>query len=121
MAIHVRGVDLPSLFIAAAQGLFAIMARPAAEGTITRDVQVDATDSEELLVNWLNELIFLHETETETYTAFSITQFSPTHLSAKVSGGVTVEKHLVVKAATFHDLQIQTSPSGVEATVVFDI
>lgn len=121
LAMRVSGSDLPTLFLNAARALFDVMTVPPHEVTVERSITLDAGDPESLLVDWLNELICLHETEGETYTRFVLEEFSPTHLSARVSGGLTVEKALVVKAATYHDLQIISSADGVEATIVFDI
>jgi SHS2 domain-containing protein len=47
--------------------------------------------------------------------------FTPLHLTACVSGGPTVEKTIVVKAATYHNLSITRSDAGLEATIVYDI
>ncbi len=46
---------------------------------------------------------------------------SPPRMSARIAGGATVEKTLVVKAATYHELHITTGEYGVVATIVFDI
>lgn len=121
LAIRVHGRDLPELFINAALGLFASMAEPPEALNTERYIDVTAKDPEALLVNWLNELIFLHETEGECYGRFVIREFSPVHLIANALGGPTVMKTLVVKAATFHELRILYTESGVEATIVFDI
>lgn len=121
LALRVRGGDLCDLFVNAARALFAVMTEPLEESTTERMVDVDAVDTEALLVDWLNELICLHETEGETYTRFVLEDFSPTHLTARVFGGPTREKTLVVKAATFHDLAIVPQDGGVTATIVFDI
>lgn len=121
LALRVRGRDLRELFINAARALFDVMSLPPHDTAMMRQLALDAVDTEALLVDWLNELIYLHEAEGETYTEFILDEFSPTHLAARVFGGPTVEQILVVKAATFHNLQIRATADGVEATIVFDI
>jgi len=121
LAVWVRGRDLPELFVNAALALFDIMTTPPVEATRERQVTLDAVDTEALLVDWLNALLLLHESEGETYTRFVLDAFTPTHLSARVCGGPTAEKTLVVKAATYHELHITPVDGGVEVTVVFDI
>jgi SHS2 domain-containing protein len=121
LALRIRGKDLPELFVNAAGALFDVMAVPPKEITARRSIEVSASDAEALLIGWLNELILLHETEGETYANFTLDAFSPTRLQATVVGGPTVEKTLVVKAATYHDLRIVTTVDGLEATIVFDI
>jgi len=72
-------------------------------------------------VDWLNELIYLHEVEGETYAEFRITAFTPTALTAQVIGGATTRKLKTIKAATYHDLRITETAGGAEAHIVFDV
>jgi len=84
-------------------------------------VEVQGSDSESLLVNWLNELLYLHETEQQVYTDFDIQELTSTCLKATVFGGETQEVQLIIKAATYHNLSIRQTKSGYQATVVFDV
>lgn len=121
LAMRAYGRDMKELFAHAAQGMFALMAEPLEESTREREVSLKATDYEGLLVNWLNELIFLHEVEGETYSQFAIETLTPTKLKAHVTGGPTKRKTKAIKAATFHDLKVVKTGTGYEATIVFDV
>ena len=121
LAIRVWGRDLPDLFANAAAALFAMMAEPPAGVDLTHELIVEAGDIEELLVDWLNELIFLHEVHGETYSRFEITAFTPESLRAIVYGGATARKTRSIKAATFHELTISEDENGAEARIVFDV
>jgi SHS2 domain-containing protein len=121
LAMRAYGRDMKELFANAAQGMFALMAEPLEEPIREQEVSLEATDYEGLLVNWLNELIFLHEVEGETYSQFVIETLTPTRLKARVTGGPTKSKTKAIKAATFHDLAIEELPNGLVATVVFDV
>jgi SHS2 domain-containing protein len=122
LALRVYGQDMRELFANAAHGMFALMAEPSLKGPAReREVSLEATDSESLLVNWLNELIYLHEVENETYSQFNIETLSPAKLEAHVIGGPTRIKTKAIKAATFHDLAIEEIPNGLAATIVFDV
>ncbi|MHB9132219.1 MAG: archease [Armatimonadota bacterium] len=121
LAIRVWGRDLPALFANAAVALFDMMTEPPAVEDRERTVTVESMDVEALLVDWLNELIYLHEVEGETFTRFEITEFSEVSLTACVYGGPTTRKLKAVKAATFHDLTIRDTTEGVEARLVFDV
>jgi len=122
LALRVYGQDMRELFANAAYGMFAMMAEPSLEGpTREREVSLEAMDSESLLVDWLNELIYLHEVERETYSQFNIQTLSPTKLKAHVIGGPTRIKTKAIKAATFHDLAIKETANGLVATIVFDV
>jgi len=122
LAIRAYGRDTSELFANAAYGMFALMAEPSVEAPAReREVSLEATDYESLLVDWLNELIYLHEVEGETYSQFTFETLSPTTLKAQVTGGPTKSKTTAIKAATFHELAIEETASGLVATIVFDV
>jgi SHS2 domain-containing protein len=121
LAIRAYGRDMRELFANAAQGMFALMAEPSQEPARKREVALEAMDYEGLLVDWLNELIYLHEVEGETYYQFAIETLSPEKLVAHVTGGPTKDKTKAIKAATFHDLAIKETADGLVATIVFDV
>lgn len=121
LAIRVTGEDLPTLFANAAAALFDLMAEPPATVDRRHEVVVESTDLEGLLVDWLNKLILMHEVNEETYTTFEITAFSEQKLRATVSGGAITRKLKTVKAATFHELHIAQTESGVQAQIIFDV
>jgi SHS2 domain-containing protein len=121
LAIRVWGRDWRELFAHTAAALFTMMAEPPAETGISRTVLIESMDAEALLVDWLNELIYLHEVEGETYADFRIDDFSPTRLVAHIAGGPTVRKLKTIKAATYHDLAITETEQGLEAHIVFDV
>ena len=123
LALRVYGRDVKELFANAAHGMFALMVEPSLleEPTREREVSLERMDYESLLVDWLNELIYLHEVEEETYSQFAIETISPTELKAQVSGGPTKSKTKAIKAATFHELAIKETTNGLVATIVFDV
>jgi len=121
LAIRAYGRDMKELFANAAYGMFALMAKPSKKTTCEREVSLEATDYESLLVDWLNELIYLHEVEGETYSQFAIETLLPAKLKAHVTGGLTKSKTKAIKAATFHELEVVKTDKGYEATVVFDV
>lgn len=121
LAIRVYGRDMRELFANAAQAMFALMAESSEEPVREREVALEATDYEGLLVDWLNELIYLHEVEGETYSQFDIETLSPTKLMARLTGGPTESKVKAIKAATYHDLKIEETANGFVVTIVFDV
>ncbi len=120
------GRDLRELFENAAFAVFAM------EGAATTDsasrapeikhaVQVSGIDYESLLVNWLSELLYLQESNHETYHRSDIQEQTPTILKAEVYGtpGVHIDK--LVKAVTYHNLKIERTKEGWQVTVVVDV
>ena len=122
LALKVRGHSLEEIFAHAAYGMFSLMADLGGlEPTVGHEISLESLDYEALLVDWLNELLYLHEVEEEIYTRFEIEALSPIALSAIVWGGKIAVSKLTVKAATFHDLEIRETGDGYLATVVFDV
>jgi riboflavin kinase/FMN adenylyltransferase len=125
VGLRVRGRDLAELFVNAARGMWTLIVPDidAVEPAVTREIELEAMDLEVLLVDWLSELLFLHETEHEAYSQFTVHEISPTRLRAEAKGGPVnghpLRKH--VKAVTFNDLAIEETAEGFSATVVFDV
>ncbi len=122
-AFRARGADLQQLFVSAARAMFDLQARhelTAAEA-IERDVEVQGFDRETLLVNWLNELLYLQEKHGETYSEFNIGEISETRLRARIRGRRSPAATRMIKAVTFHGLEIKRTAQGWEATVVVDV
>ena len=125
VGIIARGADMKQAFANAAKGLFSLIAEldDTAEVEL-RDIELSAPDQESLLVAWLNELIYLFDTENMLFRKFEITQLSQTHLKARGYGyRVDISKHKIkigVKAATYHMLKIEKG-NGTKVQVLFDI
>ena len=86
-----------------------------------RDVTVSGRDRDALLVHWLNELIYLAETERWVGVEFSVSRATETELRMRVGGLIVAEAPARVKAATFHGLRIAPVSDGLEADVVLDV
>lgn len=125
VALRVRGKDLAELFVNAARGMWTLIVPEidTLELSVTRGIELEAMDLEVLLVDWLSELLYLHETEHEVYGQFVVHDIAPTHLRAEAKGG-PVDGHALhkhIKAVTFHDLSVEETSEGWTATVVFDV
>jgi SHS2 domain-containing protein len=92
---------------------------PAADGT--RLIVVRAPDRAALLVDWLNELVFLAETERWVPLEFEMLEATDRAVRARARGVRTEEAPSRVKAATFHGLEVIAGPDGFEAQVVLDV
>ncbi len=120
-AFRAYGRDLSELFENAAYALFALEGVTHEVVTVTREVWVQGIDYESLLVNWLSELLYLQETRGETYMRFSVETLMPTALHAQIQGAASGPLNKFVKAVTYHNLQIERTAEGWQATVVVDV
>ena len=121
-AIRVWARDLPKLFASAARGMFSLLtdlSQVAADRAFEIDLQ--AIDTETLLIDWLNELLYLAEEHGLVFTDFAVSELTDSHLRASARGGRPAELFKVIKAATFNNLSIKHSTEGFEAEIVFDV
>jgi SHS2 domain-containing protein len=121
VALRVYGRDWGEFLVNAAYGMFVLMADwedcpPSTE----QEISLQAMDGETLLVDWLSELLYLHEMEDVVYTSFEVLSISPTTVRAIVQGTERWNPQTAIKAVTFNDLHIEKTPQGYTATIVFD-
>ncbi|MFC2006836.1 archease [Chloroflexota bacterium] len=124
IGIVAYGEDMEGAFTNAGKALFSIITElDDIKEQLHRDIELSAPDQESLLVEWLNELIYLFDTENLIFKRFDITQFNQTHLTARNYGQRVTPEHKIktgVKAATYHMLNIEQS-KGSKVQVLFDI
>ena len=114
--------DREDLFIQAAQGLYGLVrAQLVSAPRVNRHLELRAIDYESLLIAWLNELLYLHESENLGFDQWDITHLDPRCLVATLRGAALQTWQKDVKAATYHNLSIVATAAGLEATVVLDV
>lgn len=121
--LHVAGPTLGALLGEGGRALAQIelgRAAPAATGD-WRTIDVRSTDRDALLVDWLNELVYLAETEHWVATEFEIETATAKALRVRARGVLLHAAPTRVKAATFHGLRIAEKPDGLEAEVILDV
>lgn len=89
--------------------------------TRTRTVAVRAPDRPALLVEWLNELVYLAERDRWVATEFGKGVVNETEARFEVTGVETPTAPSEVKAATLHNLRLQPFDGGWEAEVILDV
>ena len=90
----------------------------------TIEIQLQEENQEELLVAWLNELLFQLSTRLFAPKDFHIDAIDSTKISATIKGeNLDSEKHAIIseiKSATYHELEIRKMNEGFEAEVILD-
>ena len=91
-----------------------------------RDIELVASDEESLLVEWLNGLIYLFDTENILFKRFDVTVLNDRRLKGRGYGEkVDNSRHQLktgVKAATYHMLSVdKDKDSGYRVQVILDI
>lgn len=88
--------------------------------TVAREVALSARDLPGLLAAWLDELVFLIETEDLVPDGVERLELDGTTLAATVRGHRGRPRHLV-KGVTYHELAFERVIEGFRATVVLDV
>ena len=120
------GEDVPGCLRQCALGVFnLIVATDAVEPLESREVAARGASVEALLVNWLNECLYVHDLEGFGVSDISRPEITATGIHAVLRGEpIDPARHprgTIVKAATFHGLEVSQLPGRVVARVVLDI
>ena len=126
IGIQSFGRTLEELFSAAAQGVESVMVAPEQIDCITsREINVEGHNRLALLISWLNELIFLFDTEYLLFRSFQIVSMTETHLTARAYGEIyDRQRHdlsSAVKAVTWHEAAISQIDDGYQARLILDL
>lgn len=126
VGLHLTAPDLSGLFRSAAAGFCFLVTNPESVRSVDQIyVSLEAGDREELLVSWINEMIFLLDTRGFLPGRADILSLSDTQVSATLHGEVFQadrhERRLLVKAATYHGLFIRRTAEGLDGEVVLDL
>jgi SHS2 domain-containing protein len=94
-------------------------------GRESREVSLSAEDQEQLLVRWLSEVLYLYDGEGFASAEFLISELNRESLKATLRGemyspGVHVSRR-DVKAVTYHQLLVESGPSGNRVMFYLDI
>jgi SHS2 domain-containing protein len=91
----------------------------------TREVRITGDGLEELLVAWLNELLYVYSVEKMVFSGFSEADLGENTFSALVAGErfdpVRHSADMEIKAATYHDLSVRRDRGGWKARIIFDV
>jgi SHS2 domain-containing protein len=126
LGIRVRAESLDELFTDAALGLFSVMVEnfEAVRAVEELTFQVHGEDIEELLHDWLAELLYTFHARRIVLAEFHV-RLDPPELSATAHGEpIDTSRHEIdveVKAITWCGLKVEHQPDGWMAEVIVDI
>jgi len=126
LGVEIYGKTLPELFANAAFALFDLMTDlRIVRTTEERLVVVEGEGREDLLVNYLREILYLFNGEGLLLKEFLIIKMDPNHLEAQVSGeSFDPTKHRInmeIKAVTYHQVTVGNTSEGWTGRVIFDV
>ncbi|MFA5066108.1 MAG: archease [Dehalococcoidia bacterium] len=125
IGIVAYGSNLNALFSNAAAGMLSLMVKTdTLRHDVTKTISLEAGDSETLLVEWLNELLYIIYTEKLVLCRFDIL-IDKGQLMSRCAGQRLEMKSRrfirEIKAATYHNLEIVAKDGEYSARIIFDI
>jgi SHS2 domain-containing protein len=123
VGIRAYGRGLDELFANAAEGMFSLIADLSDVKRVGEaEVRLTAEDVPTLLLRWLTELLYVHETDRLLFSSFEA-KVAGTSLVGRARGeAIDKSRHelkLAIKAVTRHGLTVD--PAKGVAEVIFDI
>ena len=126
VGVHAWGPSRADAFARAAEGMFALIVSPAEVATLeVRETRAQGDTPQALLVNWLNECLYVHEIE-----GFAVARVEVDTCRDGLVHGVLHGEPLdatrhrlgtIVKAATHHHVQVRESKGRIDVRVVVDV
>ncbi|MFW6135013.1 MAG: archease [Elusimicrobiota bacterium] len=131
VGLKIFGRTKQDLFQNAARGMFFLItgSNTFFEQTKNRKyykVKCEGSSLEDLLVSWLSDLLYIHNTDYVIFDDFNIKDFTEEFIQAEIRGvkirDFPYQVELEIKAVTYHELQVFKNKKGLwEATIIFDI
>lgn len=124
VGIKAYGRTVAEAFEHVAEGMFDIITDESTIDPVGQyDIRLEAPDLEQLLVDWLSQLLFLNGAQNLVFGKFQVT-LTGNRLSAQIFGEkYDRKKHRMgveIKAVTYHMLQV-SEKDPIFAQVLFDI
>jgi len=124
LKIRVFGKSKEELFQNALLGMLKVAKyQKEAKGKIFKTkIKIRSIDIVSLLVNFLNEILYLVETEKIVFEKIEFKKFSEQEIDATLSGKPLKRMGVHIKGVTYHGLEIKKNKEGMwQAEILFDI
>lgn len=123
LRLRVRGNTIAEVLERAGLALTEVLLpiRPPPAPELVHEIVLQAPDRSALLIDWLNELLYLADRDRWVPTRIDIDHATETELRATARGPVLDQAPALVKAATWHGLRFEAGASGFEADVLLDV
>lgn len=126
IGVRVFGKTLKELFENAAFAMFDILADlEGLKGPLTQEFELTAPNYEELLIAWLDELLYNFYTKNIIFYKFDVEKLAPDLIKAKAYGRLVGDNKnrlkTEIKAATYYNLKIIQRDDYYEVDIIFDV
>ena len=126
IGIVVHGENLKALFENAGEAFFHLITDlRKVKRRVEKRIDIEGESLDRLMVDWLSELLYLHDVESLLFKGFEVESVGEDGLKAVVKGepfqaGVHVIK-TEVKAVTYHQIEVRQKNGRWRAQIIFDL
>jgi len=126
LGLEIYGTDEKELFLNAAIAVFDTMTElDCVTVKEKRHFSIEGSDREDLLINFLREILYMCNGEGFLLKECSISDIDDCHVIGTVRGEVfDPKKHRIktdIKAVTYHQIEVEKTPHGWKGRVIFDV
>ncbi len=126
LGIRVWGRDLKALFINSASAMYDLIVDAKTVRPVKHiKINAKAQDRDELLKNWLSELLYYFHVKDTIFCRFDIVRLDEKNVVSIVMGEkIDKDRHSLqheIKAVTFHALNIHKTDNRLSTDIIFDI
>lgn len=126
LGLAITGASAEELFVNAAMAVFDLITDLArVEPREIRRIVVEGESPEDLLINFLREVLYLYNGERWLMKEIRMSRFGDAALEAEARGEpLDPQKHEIckeIKAVTYHQAEVHRTPEGWTARVIFDV
>ena len=126
IGLIVYGDDLRTLFENAGEAFFHLITDlKKVRRRVERRISIGGESLDRLMVDWLSELLYLHDVEHLLFKGFKVESVGEDGLRAIVKGEPFQEgMHVIktgVKAVTYHQIEVRQEKEGWRARIIFDL
>ena len=126
LAVRIVGNSQADLFAASGFALFDVMADiDKIEAAERLSLEIEGSDRDDLMVNWIRELLYLYQGSGYLLKEFKINEVKDTLVKAEVAGEkIDPDRHEIkqeIAAVAFHKSRMQKTGNQWIAQVIFEV
>ena len=127
IGVHIYGATLAELFENAARAMYQALGElQKSDDRSQKTIEIEAGTLEDLLHDWLADLLYEIEANHVLYDDFQFHELTPHRVKATLRGGTIdfarSQTNEEIKAVTYHQLRVESQPDGSwHAVVIFDV
>lgn len=126
LGLEIYGASRRDLFVHAAFAVYDLITDLGkVEGKESRAIFVEGKDQEDLLINYLREILYLYNGERWLIKDVCIDELGSRCMKVSLAGEfLDLDKHTIkkeIKAVTYHQVKVEEVKNGWKAKVIFDV